>query len=210
MRRVERPPDRASPLVGLQGELGWFSRTGDLLLVCIPDSAVAAEAVLRYVWQIITDRAGGFLIHASATARDDCAFVASFHSGGGKSTLARLARHAGATLLSDEVIQVFPDGSVCGTPFRSDADNVGTPTRARAKWFVGLSKGDTERIAPMSPAAAMELLAAQTFDAGPLNPPGPVLRRRQLQFLSNVQCGMLTFRKHPDAGKFVVDLLENG
>jgi hypothetical protein len=138
---------------------------------------------------------------------DGRAFFATGNSGDGKSTISGLARDAGAALLSDEILQVFPDGTVIGTPFRSDPDKLGQPLRAKLAWICGLVKGAEESIAPMSPQDAYALLLSQVMEVPSLALPRPELRRRLLGILGSTQLGRLTFRKHPDAGRFVVDLL---
>lgn len=158
-------------------------------------------------WSVVVTRMGGFMLHSCAVSFGGKALVASARSGGGKSTLARLAREGGATLLSDEIVLVLPGGSVAGTPFRSDADNLGSPLVTRAAWLVGLEKAGAEHLGGLDTRAALNLLAAQTFGAGGVDVPVKELRQRQMSFLSSVRRGTLAFRKAPEVAPFVEELL---
>ena len=147
------------------------------------------------------------LIHACALREGDTAIVAAGKSGDGKSTLSRLGVGAGLALLTDEVVMLFPDGRICGTPFRSDFENAGQPGLVKAKYFFALEKAPGEELKPLSALAATQLAMAQCFDVAEVALPRAEVRQRLLQFLSNVELRTLTFRKDPAAGIFVRDLL---
>ena len=181
---------------------------GDLLeLDLAADGPFPGELALRLGYYLVASRQGGLLLHACALALGPDAVVACGKSGDGKSTLARLGRAAGLTLLTDEVVQLFPDGRVAGTPFRSDADNVGSPGVARVRYFLTLVKADQEALAPLPAMEAASVALAQAFDVEAFGLPPAELRRRLLGFLGVVQLGALRFRKHPGAGAFVRGLL---
>ncbi len=110
---------------------------------------------------------------------------------------------AGLTLLTDEVVMLFPDGQVCGTPFRSDFLHAGRPGLKRARFFLALKKAAHEAFEPLSPLDAVQLLLSQCFDISEVALPRAEVRRRLLSFLSNVEPRTLAFRKHADAGDFV-------
>ena len=110
-------------------------------------------------------------------------------------------------LLTDEVVMLFPDGRVCGTPFRSDFENAGRPGLVKAAYFFALEKAASEQLKDLSALAATQLAMAQCFDVAEVALPRPEVRRRLLQFLSNVELRTLAFRKDPAAGHFVRTLL---
>ncbi len=176
------------------------------LLVDVAEGPFLGELALRLGFSVVTGRLGGVLIHATGLARDGVSLIASGPSGHGKSTLSRL-RGPGLRLLSDEIFQLFPDGRVGGTPFRSDFDNVGTPGLTRAKYFVGLAKAPHEALEPATGAAAFALAVSQCFEAQRFNLPRVETKRRLMAFLSSVQLGTLAFRKDPAVGPFVEGLL---
>jgi hypothetical protein len=176
---------------------------GTHLKVEVADGPFLGELVLRLAWYVVTGRLGGLLIHASALALGDVALVACGKSGDGKSTLSRLGVGAGLRLLTDEIVQLFPDGRVGGTPFRSDFDNVGSPGLVRARYFVTLSKAQREALEPLAALEAGSVALAQCFDVDAFTLPRVELRRRVLAFLSNVELRTLAFRKDPAAGGFV-------
>ncbi len=182
--------------------------TGDTLQVQVDDAgAFPGELVMRVAWYLATTRLGGVLLHASALAVGDHALVACGQSGDGKSTLARLGAAAGARLLTDEVVQVFPDGRVGGTPFRSDGDNIGSPGVARARYFVTLKKADHEALEALEVMEAASVALAQCFDVDAIALERREVRARLLGFLDAVERRRLAFRKHPEAGAFVRGLL---
>lgn len=180
---------------------------GDTLHVAFEDGPFRAELVLRLAWYIVVTRMGGVLIHASGLTDGTRAIVAAGQSGNGKSTLSRLGIAAGLTLLSDEVICLFPDGRVAGTPFRSDFDNVGAPLMVPARYFFALEKADHEELKPLSSLDAVQLAMAQCFEVAELALPRAEVRKRLLSFLSHVELRTLAFRKHADAGTFVAQAL---
>jgi hypothetical protein len=136
------------------------------------------------------------------------AAVASGKSGDGKSTLSRLSVGAGLTLLTDEVVMLFPDGRVSGTPFRSDFVHAGTPGLTRARYFLALEKAPHEELKPLAALAASQLAMSQCFELSELALPRAEVRRRLLSFLSHVEPRTLAFRKDPAAGEFVRAALE--
>ena len=211
-----RPPmltvTRTTGLEGqvVEGPLGraLMKLEGDQLTVEVGEGQFLGELVLRLAWYIATTRQGGVLIHASCVRKGDVALVACGKSGDGKSTLARLAVGAGLTLMTDEVVMLFPDGRVGGTPFRSDADNPGSPGVARCRNFVALEKAPVEQLKPLAARDATHLVISQCFDVEVVRIARAEQHRRLLGFLASVQLGTLAFRKDPEAGRFVASLLE--
>ncbi|MBL9037020.1 MAG: hypothetical protein JNG84_00770 [Archangium sp.] len=180
---------------------------GDVLEVDFEDGIFRAELTLRLAYAVMTERLGGVLIHASAVAFGERGLVASGVSGTGKSTLARHALASGAELLSDEIAQLFPDGRLAGTPFRSDTEQPSTPRLVRAAYFAGVRKADTEALEPLSSLDATLLALSQCFEA-PVVPATRVeSRRRLMAFLGATQLGTIACRNHPATGDFVRALL---
>lgn len=205
--RIERVPG----LVGqpVEGPLGRCTvrLDGEVLRVDLADGPFLGELALRLAYYLTTARQGGLLVHSSALASGAVGLLACGKSGAGKSTLARLGSAAGLRLLTDEVVQIFPDGSIGGTPFRSDPDNVGSPGLVRARYFVALEKAASESLAPLPPLEAAGLLMAQSFEVEELSLSRPEVQRRALAFLSAVELRTLRFRKHAEVGRFITDAL---
>jgi len=206
---IVRHRQLAEPGLLAEGPLGRcrFVVTGSRMDVEVDDGAFPAELVLRLAWYLVATRRGGLLIHAAALTNGERAIVASGKSGDGKSTLSRLCSAGGLQLLTDEIVQLFPDGTAAGTPFRSDADNVGRPGRFPVSHFVALSKASHEALEPLGALAAGELASSQCFDGSVASLPRPELRRRLLSFLSHVHLGTLAFRKDEAVAAFVAKLL---
>lgn len=204
MVRSTLPAGRGKPFEGSLAEWGSYEVVGRQLRLCIPDSGEAAESALRIAWAMATMAQSGILIHASGIAVNDQAMVATGPSTFGKSTLAELAVLAGATLLSDEIVQILPGGRCAGTPFRSSLLAQGSPTVRWLRLCVRLEKRQQESLSAAPAADMIRLLCSQAFvheeSAGDL-------RRRVLQLFQHATFGTLGFRKDPEAGRFVVDLL---
>lgn len=180
-----------------------FRLEGDVLDVAVEDGPFRGELVLRLAWYLVATRRGAVLIHACALRHGEVALVAAGKSGDGKSTLARLGAGAGLSLLTDEVVMLFPDGRVGGTPFRSDFEQAGQPGLVRARYFLALRKADHEALEPLAPLAAVQLAMAQCFEVDAVALPRAEVRRRLLAFLGQVEPRTLAFRKAPEAGEFV-------
>lgn len=152
------------PLFGHHGQpFGRFRIDGPHVQVDVVEDGFAALAAVRLAFHLAVVRRGGLMIHASGVAFADRAVLACGPSGAGKSTLARLLVEAGGRLLSDEILAVFPDGEVFGTPFRSDYEHPGSPDRAQLALILTLAHAPSERLDPISPVELMQTLASQAF-----------------------------------------------
>ena len=193
-------------LKGPLGEAAYQYQPGRLAVGALK-GAGAAELVLRVAYHLAIREQGGALIHAAGVAGQEHgpALVASGVSGAGKSTLARLAAQAGLDVLSDEILALFPDGTVTGTPFRSDLDNRANAVPRRARYFAALAKGSHEALEALSVMDASALALSQRFEVPELLVPDA--RPRLLAFLDAVELRRLTFRKDSEAGKFVAAAL---
>lgn len=202
---IERHPALPESARIAEGPLGScrFELEDSVMRVEVPDGMFPGELVLRLCWYLVTTRLGGVLIHASAPTDGTRAIVAAGKSGDGKSTLARKCRARGLGLLTDEIVQLFPDGTCAGTPFRSDEDNIGQPGRVQATHFVALRKAETEALEGLAPLDAAQLATSQSFDGSVLALPRVETNRRLLGFLSRTTVATLAFRKDPAVGDFV-------
>jgi hypothetical protein len=177
---------------------GSFALRERELLADIPDDVWAAESVFRIAWHTLSIEQGGVLMHGCGFAWNGRGVAAIGESTAGKSTLAGLCcNHPGhATLLTDEMVQLFPDGTCWGTPFRSNVENAGSPGPAKIKSLLLLEKGDHEALTEVNPAEALPVLD--------LIPRGEV-SRRVMELVNTVGVHRLTFRKDAAVGPFLRD-----
>jgi hypothetical protein len=192
-------------LNGTPGLGGRFRLEGDVLYGDIPDEMWTAESVLRVSWLASTFRQGGLLMHGCSLGWQGRGIAAIGQSGAGKSTLSRLCKGqpGNAALLTDEIVQLFPDGTCFGTPFRSDVENVGQPGPVALRSLLLLEKGSRESLAPVPAARALPILFPQLywFDTGE----GSLgeLKRRLMALVDRVGVQQLTFRKDVAVGPFL-------
>jgi hypothetical protein len=186
-----------------------FRVAGERVRVEPPQQELDTELALRVGMQLATLRQGGLLLHAAGVAFQGRAVVAIGPSGAGKSTFTRLcAQAAGAEVLSDEVLALYPEGRVEGSPFCSDLDLPSTLARATLVAVLLLHKGGEERMEDVSPQEAVTAMLGQVFRPLPGEAsPGEVLQR--LAGLSQrVALRRVVFRKHEAAAGFVRDWLD--
>ncbi len=208
VRRREESP-LPTPMSSSVFEGGSYRLSDGLLEFVIPENPFAAEAALRIAWHAATLETGGLLLHASGVSFGGVAVVAPGQSGDGKSTLATLCvRHTSAQLLSDEIIQVFPDGMCAGTPFRSNCPIPGAPCQSRVGLLVKLAKGAEERLEPIAPTEAFTWLMQATYESEPGGLSPGEKARRVMQLLSVVMPRRLTFRNDPVVGTFLSERLD--
>ena len=110
-------------------------------------------------------RRAGCIVHAAGAILDGRAYIFPGRSSAGKTTLARqLAAHGGFELLSDDRMVVRRIGGrlwAFGTPWAGEADiarNAGAPLGG----LLFLQHADANRVASLSPRAAMERLLPVT------------------------------------------------
>jgi len=195
-----------SPLFGAPGPGGRFLLQGSQLFCDIPDDDVwSAESVLRLAWLVATIRQGGILMHGCAFGWQGQGVAAIGISTAGKSTLGALASAppAKAILLTDEIVQLFPDGRCFGTPFRSNVENVGQPGPVKLKSLLLLEKGSNEALAPVAAPAALAELLPQMFWFASGEGSLPEQKRRLFSVVDTVGVQRLTFRKDPAVGTFL-------
>jgi hypothetical protein len=199
---------RRRALEGSLAPWGFYAVEGDTVLAHIPDDMWAAESVLRLAWQIVTHRQGGVLMHGCALAFGDRAVAAIGRSGAGKSTLSSLCSRS-ATVLTDEISQLFPDGRVHGTPFRSNVENVGSPRGATLASLLVLEKGLREAIEPVEATQAVPELVGQLYRVATDEVPQSELLRRVLALVDRVGVHRLTFRKDAAVAPFLREWIES-
>lgn len=206
--RRGRVPEGGFELNGPDRPFGRFQVEGPDAMVDIDDDPFAALAAARLGFHLAVVRHGGVLLHASGVAFGSKAVVAIGQSGAGKSTLARLLVNAGGELLSDEILALFEDGAVYGTPFFSDYAMPGSAARRELSLAVALHHGTTEELRDISPVALLQTAASQLFrpSGGELTLTSAVPRLTRALSLS--RSGTLSFRPIPKAGTFVRELVD--
>lgn len=190
------------------GATGAYRLTPSGLETRSDTNALGLSLALRGLFSLAIERRGGVLVHASCVAWDGRAALITGVSGAGKSTLARWSTRAGATLLSDEIVGVLPDGTVLGTPFRSDPDLLGTQTTARLALVATLRHAADESFEPLPPHRLVEALCEQTFHRA-----GAPTARQVLACLGpaveGVQTGRFSCRSALSAGEALRALLSD-
>ena len=194
-------------LVGAPGLGGRFHLQDSLLKCDIPDDVWSAESVLRLAWLISTVRQGGLLMHGCAVGWEGRGVAAIGISTAGKSTLAALCGGApgNAAILTDEIVQLFPDGTCFGTPFRSNVENVGQPGPVKLKSLLLLTKGPHEAVSPVPASEALAELLPQLFWFNTGEGSLGEQKRRLLALVDTVGVHRLTFRKDAAVGPFLRD-----
>lgn len=186
-----------------------FRVEGDVVHVELPRAELDTELALRVGMQLATLRQGGLLLHAAGVAFEGRGVVALGPSGAGKSTFTRLcARAAGAEVLSDEVVALYPEARVEGSPFCSELDLPSSRARARLAAVLLLQKGSEERMEEVSSQEAIPALMGQVFRPLPGEAsPGDILQRLA-RITAHVPLRRFTFRKHEAAAGFVKGWLD--
>lgn len=138
-------------------------RHGTVFEVERPGDAFEAEAAIKLAFCAAVLDDGGLLLHASAAAFSGRAIVAVGRSGAGKSTLAGWCQTAGARILSDECVAVFPDGRVYGTPFSSDPSLGSEQRGAELAVMVTLRHAEVEHFEALSAARATSVILEQAY-----------------------------------------------
>lgn len=212
LKRVSAHPPGARPLKAQHSSDGCVALNGNTLEAHVPDTMYPAELALRVLYQVALARAGAVLCHSAGIAIRDQAVVALGLSGAGKTTFSTLAvEHGGARLLSDEICALFPDGRVYGTPFRSDGRCTPTPEVAQLKSILVLRKEPVERIEPVDTSTVLPELLTQTYRPFVAEELTAVEAFGRLSATAaNVGVRAFSFRKHPDAGRFIADWVRNG
>jgi hypothetical protein len=203
------PASQGAPLDPRRPSGPRFLVEGDVVRVEPPQAELDTELALRVGMQLATLRQGGLLLHAAGIAFQGRGVVALGSSGAGKSTLTRLCRRAaGAEVLSDEVVALYPEGRVEGSPFCSDLDLPSSLARARLVAVLLLQKGPEERMEELSAQEAIAALMGQVFRPLPGEAsPGDILQRLA-RIIEPVMLRRFVFRKDEAAAGFVREWLD--
>ncbi|HVG60295.1 MAG TPA: potassium transporter TrkH [Hyalangium sp.] len=203
------PASQGAPLDPRHPSGPRFLVEGDVVRVEPPQAELDTELALRVGMQLATLRQGGLLLHAAGVAFQGRGMVALGPSGAGKSTFTRLCvRAAGAEVLSDEVVALYPEGRVEGSPFCSDLDLPSSLARARLVTVLLLQKGPEERMEEVSAQEAITALMGQVFRPLPGEAsPGDILQRLA-RIIEPVTLRRFVFRKDEAAAAFVREWLD--
>ncbi len=159
------------------------------------------DTVLKVMLAGELARRGGLLVHGVAVEHEGRAALWTGHSGAGKSTLGALWAKAGGTVLTDELVAVWPEADgwrAAGTPW-----NVGVPREASLR-VVGLLGWDTA--SRWEPVGAGEVARVLLLNA--LLPEASAAGRRHLlgaasRLLSGVETARLVFARDASAADVV-------
>lgn len=155
----------------------------------------------EFVHSRLLARRGALVVHASALLDGDDAFVFVGHSGAGKSTMARLAEEAGATVLSDDRT-VIALGSqhiaAWGTPWHGTYRR-GAPGAGILRGVFLLEQASWDRIDRLSPRDAIGEVFVRLMH--PAADPTDMARCLATieQTITRVPVGRLWFRPTKDA-----------
>jgi len=205
----EQPAGPAIALESREGAPhGFASWAGPALEFSGPPLPTFGLAALRGAWAAAAAAAGGTLLHGAGLLYRGEGLVVTGPPDAGKSTCAGLALAAGASLLSDELVVLFPDGTVQGTPFCSSLRAPSSPERVRCAALLTLDKAGGESVSPAAPAAFAHTLLSQVWSPEGLGLPLAEARAAALSCAGQAFCGTFAFRKHPDAGRFLLEWLD--
>jgi hypothetical protein len=159
------------------------------------------ETVLKVMLAGELARRGGLLVHGVAVEHQGRAALWTGQSGAGKSTLGALWARAGGTVLTDELVAVWPEADgwrAAGTPW-----NVGVPREASLR-VVGTLGWDTA--SRWEPVGAGEVARVLLLNA--LLPEASAAGRRHLlgaasRLLGDVETARLVFARDASAADVV-------
>lgn len=159
------------------------------------------EGVLKVMLAGELARRGGLLVHGVAVEHQGRAALWTGQSGAGKSTLSALWARAGGTVLTDELVAVWPEADgwrAAGTPW-----NVGVPREASLR-VVGTLGWDTA--SRWEPVGAGEVARVLLLNA--LLPESSAAGRRHLmgtasRLLGEVETARLVFARNASAADVV-------
>lgn len=153
----------------LAADMAADGSEGRLFLQQQPNQAkppfVLTHPVDHVVLMTLLAHAGGAMLHASAVAIDDEAWVFCGRSGAGKTTIARAWREAGAVLLNDDRVMLR---MIAGQPFAAAApwhgvERTVTPGLWRLRGLAFLKQAPVDRLSRLPASEAATRLSAATF-----------------------------------------------
>lgn len=191
------PEPRPVPGGGLRVEgedyVADIAPEGRSATVTTGEGRFAVDTVLKVMLAGELARRGGLLVHGVAVEHQGRAALFTGHSGAGKSTLGALWTNAGGSLLTDELVAVWPEAAgwrAAGTPW-----NVGVPHEASLR-VVGTLGWDA--VSRWEPVDAGEVARVLLLNA--LLPESSVAGRRHLlgaasRLLASVETARLVFAR---------------
>lgn len=138
----------------------------------VADNPYSFDSFLRVFMSWLLPRSGGMVLHAASLARNGAGLLFPAVSGGGKSTLVRMAGPAEA--LSDELSLVLRDEdgyALAGSPFWGELACRSRSMEVPLKGIYFLEKDPHPAVRPIPKTHAVRLLlkTLMTFDADPLS-----------------------------------------
>jgi hypothetical protein len=134
--------------------------TGQLLLFLFPE----------ILYAFILPRYNGLLLHGCAVMKKNKGYCFIARSGGGKSTVAKLALKSNITVLNDDRVIIRKTGGcfrVYGNPWHGEVDKTKNQSTVIKEIFF-LKKAAINKIAPISKGKALKILFTNIFSF-PLN-----------------------------------------
>jgi hypothetical protein len=126
----------------------------------VESELASTDAAMRMIHSILSVGSGGFLLHAASAVLGGGAYVFTGVSGAGKTTISGLLPPS-ATLLTDEISYILPDGGgfrAYGTPFAGNLGIPGENVAAPLKAVYLLAKGPQNSVEPINQRRAAAAL----------------------------------------------------
>jgi hypothetical protein len=175
-----------------------FSRLQAGIWTCVEEPeefSAILENVLRPVLAARLLDVGGLVVHSAAVG----GWLFPSRSGGGKSTISRMALRAGLPVLSDDLNAVGSDRVLQPLPFTGDlVDAELSRIPAPLAAIVALEKGDHESVRDMALADAVALLVRCSPYVNQDPERLPLLLDRAAELASGTRRAILTFRRDAD------------
>lgn len=175
---------------------------------CIDDVAGfwgVLENVLRPLLAAQLLASGGLLVHSASVA----GWLLPSASGGGKSTIARMAVNAGLPVLSDDLNAVVREGDrlmLEPLPFTGDLDEGEVSTQAEVlEAIVAIEKGERDVARDLAMTSAVSLLVRCAPYVNQDAQRMPQLLERASEIAGSVARGVLTFRRDGDVWLYCME-----
>jgi hypothetical protein len=148
---------------------------------------------------------GGLLVHSAAV----CGWLLPSASGGGKSTIARMAVNAGLPVLSDDLNAIVRDGATLvlePLPFTGDLlEHEVSTTAEPLEAIVAIEKGDRDAARDLAMSSAVSLLVRCAPYVNQDAHRMPQLLERASEIAAAAARAVLTFRRDGDVWLYCMD-----